>query len=214
MIWSVLIPFSIVNLPTIDLSKAEQLPETFKSPIPEDHIKHYEYEFHSANHQLMITVVIALRDLIVNLHTKLYTDKEDCKYFEKQTLVEFIRYIFKPEITESEAFQKVCVKEATPPQIHYLASLPLTAIYKCLKLFIGWIEEGVYDYCMLPFPFKVHMRLEDKKSIENLCQRWQFNLPLCDLLKELEQLIDTLKLSEQNIIHRVNEATNVCTTNS
>lgn len=77
-----------------------------------------------------------------------------------------------------------------------------------MLLFASWVDEGLYDFCNLPFPLKTHMSKEDKVAVEqDLRERWMGSIG--DLLSEMKQLIDVLKHSEADITKKVNESSQV-----
>ncbi len=47
-------------------------------------------------------------------------------------------------------------------------ALQLPDLYSTLKLFVQWIEDGMYDFCELPPDMKKHMNREDEDKILNL----------------------------------------------
>ena len=131
---------------------------------------------------------------------------------EKQTTLEFMCTLYKYrglDEGDSFVFQKIGIQKASPPQQKCLIDLPLTATYSCLELFFHWIDEGFYDFSTLPFPFKAHLSKEDMIAINKLNIKWDSTDS--ELMKELQQLIDVLKHSEQDIVTRVNEAFEVYT---
>ena len=97
------------------------------------------------------------------------------------------------------------VENPSPSHLQCLEDLPLTATYSCLKLFLRWVEEGYYDYCTLPFPFKVHLSDDQQHAIEE----WKGST-IPNLKEELSEVIKVLKHSQQDITSRTNaEAINV-----
>jgi hypothetical protein len=185
----------------------EQLPDSFKLPLPDPLIKRFEYEFHSAGYHLMIEVVTALRTVCGHLVKALNEGHEDYGDLEKETAPEFMLNLYEHLKKDSDVLYEIGVQNASPAQLHCLVDLPLTSTYSCLKLFFRWVEEGFYDFSTLPFPFKVHLSYQDQMAVEQLRLKWSSTLS--ELVKELQQLIDVLKHSVHDITSRVNEATNV-----
>ena len=185
------------------------LPENFRVPLSKALLKRFEYEFHSASYHLMLEVVTALQTVVRHTIKSLHkTSPGDTINLEMQTVSKFMLNLYEDLKKESEVLFKIGVKSASPSHISCLAELPLTSAYSCLKLFFGWVEEGYYDFSTLPFAFKKHMSYQDKSVVDQqLCLKWQGSVP--DLLEELQNLIDVLKHSEQDITSKVNEAANV-----
>ena len=106
---------------------------------------------------------------------------------------------------------EIGVKKASSTQVKCLADLPLTDTYECFRLFLHWVNEGFYDFNVLPRAVKQHLMHEDKVAIENLYKKWDRSTD-AELLKELTELIEALKHSEQDIIQQVNKTANVSQT--
>ena len=185
----------------------ERLPDSFKLPLPDPLMKRFEYEFHSADYHLMIEVVTALRTVAGHLVKALDEGREDYGDLETATAPEFMLNLYEHLKKDSDVLYEIGVQNASPSHLRCLADLPLTATYSCLRLFFRWVEEGFYDFSTLPFPFKVHLSYQDQVAIEQLRLKWSSTLS--ELVKELQQLVDVLKHSEQDITSRVNEAVNV-----
>ena len=185
------------------------LHENFKVPLSEALLKRFEYEFHFASYHLMLEVVTALRTVLNYAIKSLQeTRPGDTNNLVNQKVPEFMLSLYEHLTNDSDVLSKIGVQSASPSHISCLAELPLPSVYSCLKLFLGWVEEGYYDFCTLPFAFKVHMSYQDKSVVDQqLRLRWQGSVP--DLLEELQNLIDVLKHSEQDITSRVKEAANV-----
>ena len=184
------------------------LPKNFKTSLSGALLKHFEYEFHSASYHLMLEVVTALRTVVGYTIKSLQDTRLRYTNLENQTVPEFMLNLYEHLTKESEVLYEIGIQSASPSHISCLAELPLTSAYSCLKLFFGWVEDGYYDFSALPFAFKVHMSDQDKSVVDQqLCLKWQGSVP--DLLEELQNLIDVLKHSEQDITSRVNEAANV-----
>ena len=191
---------------------SDRLPENFKAPLPDALMKRVEYEFHSANYHLMMEVLTALRTVTGHLVKALEDQRTDYGDLRAQTAPEFMLNLYEHLTRHSDVLHEIGVQSASPSHLRCLADLPLTATYSCLRLFFRWVDEGFYDFCAVPFPFKVHLGYKDQQAIEQLRVRWSCTVP--ELLKELQQLIDVLKHSEQDITRRVNEAVNVCANSS
>ena len=157
----------------------------------------------------MDEVVMALRTVIGHLTKALRdmqnTDQEELK---DQLIPDFMLNLYQHLKGHSEVLQEIGVRSAQPSHLQCLADLPLISAYDCLKLFFGWVEEGYYDFSALPFPFKVHMIYQDTLLMDQqLRLRWLGSIS--DLKEELQELIDVLKHSEQDITNRVKEAASV-----
>lgn len=187
---------------------SEHLPDTFKAPLPNPLKKRFEYEFHSAAYHLLMEVVTALRTVTGHLVKALAGDR-DHHYgnLDEETAPEFMLNLYEHLSKHSDVLYEIGVQSATPSHLRCLEDLPLTATYSCLNLFFRWVDEGFYDFCAVPFPFKVHLSYPDQTAIEQLRMKWAGTVS--DLMKELQQLVDVLKHSEQDITNRINEAVNV-----
>ena len=109
---------------------------------------------------------------------------------------------------EREVLSEIGITNLTATQLDCLIQLPLTCSVSCMLLFSSWVDEGLYDFCNLPFPLKTHMSDVDRVAVEQeLKESWTGSLG--DLLTEMKQLIDVLKHSEGDIIKKVNESSQV-----
>ena len=89
-------------------------------------------------------------------------------------------------------------------QLTCLIELPLPYVFSCLQQFVRRVDEGVYDFCSLPFALKTHMTDGDTQFMEQeLRDLWTGSH--ADLVTEVKQLIEVLKHSESDITKRVNE---------
>jgi len=89
-------------------------------------------------------------------------------------------------------------------QLACIIDLPLTSVYSCFQLFVGWVDQGLYDFCNIPLALKSHLSEEDVVFFEReLRDKWTGSTR--DFETEVWQLIDILKHSETDITKRVNE---------
>lgn len=188
---------------------AEQLPDSFKSPLPEPLKKTLEYEFHSATYHLLIEVVMALiiieRYLIKELEKS--ENENNRSDLESKTALGFMLKLYTNLTEPKDVLHEIGVQDASSSHLECLADLHLTDTYDCLKLFFRWVDEGFYDFCAISFPFKVHLNSSDKSALEKLPMKWSGTMS--DLMKELHQLVAVLKHSEQNITTQASDAINV-----
>lgn len=180
---------------------SKKLPNSFKDDLPR--VKYFEYEFHSANYHLQIEVLTALRTVAGHL-TKALESPETESDLKKATILDFMHGIYESTMSMSDVMREIGIVNASTSHLRCLAKLPLTATYSCLKLFFHWVDDGFYDFCMLPFHLKVHLESKDQLEIENLHTKWH-STP-AELTKGLQELVDVLKHSEHDIAKRVNEA--------
>ncbi len=185
---------------------AGRLPDSFKVPLEENLLKHFEYEFLSADFHLLNAVITALSTITGHLLKEL--DEENKIYGDLTQIkaLEFMLKVYKDLTKEIDVLKEIGVLNSSNSQLHCLANLPLTATYSCLKMFTHWVDEGFYDFNTIPFSFKVHLRDEDKLVIKQLPHKWAGTLT--DLKKQLQQFIEVLKGCEEDIITA--EAVNVC----
>lgn len=67
-------------------------------------------------------------------------------------------------------------------------------------MFNRWLDEGYYDFCNVPFCFKTQLSKADRNFIEKDIKEMSRNAS--DLLKEVKEVIKTLRLSENDIIKK------------
>ena len=167
-------------------------------------MKQFEYEFHSADYHLLIIVATALRNIIGHLLKLLDENSSDCQNLETFKALKFVLIVYESS-SLVDVLKEIGVENPSPSHLQCLEDLPLTATYSCLKLFLRWVDEGYYDYCTLPFPFKVHLSDDQQHAIEE----WKGST-IPNLKEELSDLIKVLKHSQQDITCRTNaEAVNV-----
>ena len=113
------------------------------------------------------------------------------------------------DIKQSQAVLKeIGITSLTPGQMDCFIQLPLTSTVSCMLLFAGWVDQGFYDFCNLPFPLKTHLSEGDRRAVEEeVRERWTGSVG--DLLRDVKQLIDVLKHSEGDITKKVNESSQV-----
>lgn len=131
--------------------------------------------------------------------------KNESDDYSGMTAEAFMRnFCFKKD---EDVFYEIGIRNASSSQLADLDKLPLTQTYSCLKLFFHWVDEGFYDYSTLPFSFKIPLSELDQPALVQIIDKWTGTKS--KLMKELQQLIDALKQSEQHITSQVNEAINV-----
>ena len=91
---------------------------------------------------------------------------------EQQTVVQFLLVLFDPLGGSSKVLREVGLHSPSPQQLACLAELPLTQLFRCLQKFILWVEEGVYDFCDLPFNVKSHMSCQDQQALQQIPLKW------------------------------------------
>ena len=193
------------------------LPDTFKTTLPKPLRKRFEYEFHSANYDVLLEVMTGLRTIISYLIKALKQGSDSKVDLEKKMATVFMLNLYGKESKESEDLRKIEVQKkidvlkeigirnAKQAHLDCLVELPLTATYSCLKLFLNWVDDGFYDFTDLPFPLKGHM--DDHALEQSLKRPGETNLTV--LMKHLCQLADILKRSENEIVQAVDEAVQV-----
>lgn len=171
---------------------SDNLPEVFKSDLSADHKKQLEFEFHSADYNLMMEVLTGFKTVIGFLIKEL---SEGEKNFEDQTIGEFMltNNLYKQRGDHKKVLKEIGIRSASNDNLDILANLPLTASYSCLIHFFQWVDEGFYDFCALPYNLKIHLDPQDKKTIETL---YISSYDMQTLLTKVQQLVDILKRLE------------------
>lgn len=127
---------------------------------------------------------------------------------QELTVPRFMLSLYEHITQQHAVLNEIGITNLTTSQLDCLVQLPLTSTVRCMLLFASWVDEGLYDFCNLPFPLKTHMSKEDKVAVEqDLRERWMGSIG--DLLSEMKQLIDVLKHSEADITKKVNESSQV-----
>ena len=109
---------------------------------------------------------------------------------------------------EDALLKQIGIDQLAPTQLACVKDLPLRSIHSCLIMFTEWINIGLYDFCTLPFSLKAHMSDTDKEFIEqNLTTVWKGSI--WDLHENIDELIEVLKHTENDIAKKVNECPHV-----
>ena len=187
----------------LDLEDTSQLRGTFEAELPSGILKN---EFHSASYHLLLEVLTALQTVVRHLIKAL---KESTKHLEKMSILDFMCEVYGIQDYKHVFYNLGIQSSPSRSQLQCLADIRLTSAYSCLKFFFHWIDDGYYDFNNLPIHLKKSINPKDVKTpIEQIDSKWD-DSPAA-LLKALEQLVDILKDSEQDIVKCVMEqATNV-----
>ena len=49
-------------------------------------------------------------------------------------------------------------------------------LFKCLGLFVGWLQSGLYDFSSLPISVFKHLKCEDVNTIMTSCSKYSRKL--------------------------------------
>ncbi len=79
-----------------------------------------------------------------------------------------------------------------------LDSLSLDNLFHTRNMFVRWAEEGLYDFCSLPFGVKKHLSESNEQALDQLPKR--FNGSPAELLNSLRSLVDVLVHLEPSIV--------------
>ena len=72
----------------------------------------------------------------------------------------------------SAVLEEIGVHSLGPSQLACLEELPLPSLYCCLQLFVRWVEDGMYDFCSLPFAVKTHISNQDLQALQQIPLKW------------------------------------------
>lgn len=124
----------------------------------------------------------------------------------KKTVLQYVLALYGRQGKSKEVLEEIGIRtqDLTSSQLACVSELRLTCVLSCLELFVQWIEEGVYDFCGLPFPLKTRMSDKDAESIQLIPRDW--NGTKTDLLEELKQMNEVLAHSEGHLTKLVGEA--------
>lgn len=150
----------------------------------------------------MLEVITGLENITKYL-TKELPVCSDSRSLEDQSVSEFILKL-SDSTDQNDLFHEIGIETASPSHLACLATLPLKYTYNVLRLFYNWVKDGFYDFCSIPFVFKVHMSSQEQKDLE---EKWSGTTS--DLMEKLEQIRDILKHSEVDITNRTNDASSV-----
>lgn len=188
---------------------AEKLPDCFKCSLTRNMSNELMYEFHSASYIEMNDVVTFL-SIIVGQLTKQLESTATRNCLNNETISNFILRVYETQ-TFSDVLQKIGTQLHRPSQQKLLESIPLNAVYCCIQLFFDWLEKGFYDFSSVPRPFKVNMSDMDKRSVEKeLSHKWKKKGTVTtNMIQDLQQLIDALKIIQEDLIENVHDADTV-----
>ena len=90
---------------------------------------------------------------------------------QQQTVLQFMLTLY-DHLEESDMLKEIGVHSTSPSQLACLVELPLSSLFCCLKLFVSWIGDGVYDFATLPFAVKTNLSGQDKQLIQQVPHTW------------------------------------------
>ena len=90
----------------------------------------------------------------------------------QQTLSDFLLSLYDGLDRIKDAMSEIGIRKLTATQLACLSELPLPNFYHCLKVFAGWMEEGMYDFSTLPYTIKAHMSKEDMSTLRDIPHNW------------------------------------------
>ena len=108
----------------------------------------------------------------------------------QQTLSDFLLSLYDGLDRIKDAMSEIGIRKLTATQLACLSELPLPNFYHCLKVFAGWMEEGMYDFSTLPYTIKAHMSKEDMSTLRDIPHNW-------------DGMADTAQLSPHTSMHCV-----------
>lgn len=50
-------------------------------------------------------------------------------------------------------------------QLKLLGDVEMKRLFKCMGLFVGWLQGGLYDFCSLPISVFKHLEREDMETL-------------------------------------------------
>ena len=57
-------------------------------------------------------------------------------------------------------------------QCKLLGDIEMKRLFKCLGLFVGWLQGGLYDFSSLPVSFLKHLNHEDLDTVMKLHSKY------------------------------------------
>ena len=115
-----------------------------------------------------------------------------------------MRTLYAESVDDDALLKQIGIEQLAPTQLACLRDLPLRSTLRCLLMFTDWVNIGLYDFCTLPFTLKAHMLAMDTEFVENeLITTWKGSI--WDLFENIEELIEILKHTENDITSNVNE---------
>ena len=102
----------------------------------------------------------------------------------QQTLSYFLLSLYDGLESAKEVLNEIGIRMVNPTQLACLSEIHLSSLYCCLKVFSGWMEEGMYDFSTLPFTVKAHLSQDDLAALKAIPQKWDGEpvFPLFSLL--------------------------------
>ncbi len=91
-----------------------------------------------------------------------------------------------------------CVCSLSQAQHACLDNLSLDNLFHTRNIFVRWAEDGLYDFCSLPFGVKKHLQSSDEKRLDGLPDVYQGSP--AELLKSLRSLVEVLVHLEPSIV--------------
>ena len=117
---------------------------------------------------------------------------------KRMNILAFMRKVYELHDCDHVFYNLGIQSAPSKTQVQCLATIPLTSAYSCFKFFFQWIDDGYYDFNDLPIIVKKSINPKDIETpIEEIDSQWDDSPAV--LLKALQQLVDVLKDSEQDI---------------
>lgn len=187
------------------------LPEEFKKALPDDQLKLLEYEYHSADYHLLNEVIIGLNIVMDYINKELKEQPENSvSNLQDLSVNRFLLHLYGDIKDDENILKDVGIQDLKPSQSQCLCKLPLVSTFCCLKVFVEWVEDGRYDFCMVPLSFKQRMVPDDVLKLESIAYSKKWKDAKITLMDELELLIEVLKHSERDMLKRSKECSLVC----
>ena len=92
---------------------------------------------------------------------------------QRQTLSDFLLSLYDGLNLFKDALSEIGMKTLTENQIVCLSELPLVNLYHCLRVFATWMEQGMYDFCALPYTLKAHIHPTDLSVLKAIPDKWE-----------------------------------------
>ena len=150
-----------------------------------------EFEFHSASYLTLLEAVQVIKNVLGHL-ISYKVCMGDCVNFVQLIILENMSFVQESDLVNTQqtvrqfmaaldsqidqntpVFAKASTPTLSPPQLKFLESLPTAMVFTCLKLFIQWLKDGMYDFHTLPFTLKTHLSPEDQEALLQIPNKWK-----------------------------------------
>ncbi|XP_065913406.1 uncharacterized protein [Dysidea avara] len=181
----------------IDISSvAQELPRNFKEPLQEETKKSLEYHFRTATYQTLTEIVTGLRTILGHLIQDILQQKS--KVWDTRlniTIASYLKASFNKD--QETVFGEIGIQSISDKQKVIFGEIEMKRLFRCMGLFVGWLQGGLYDFSTLPVSVFKHLDNEDKETLQKIPDK--YSLGEKDLLTDFDEFEKIMNHAESHL---------------